>query len=77
MTIDEVYEQNKKVHQKEAEEKKAEQPPIQTAPAPEPKPVDTIRGFLEKNSLSRSDTIPKLTVTDELSSDDVVCVLLE
>lgn len=77
MTIDEVYEQNKKVLQKEAEEKKTEQPPTQAAPASEPKPVDTIRGFLEKNSLSRSDTIPKLTVTDELSSDDVVRAQLE
>lgn len=77
MTIDEVYEQNKKVLQKEAEEKKTEQPPTQAAPAPEPKLVDTIRGFLEKNSLSRSDTIPKLTVTDELSSDDVVRAQLE
>ena len=76
MTIDEVYEQNKKVLQKEAEERKTEQPPVQTEPTPEPKPVDTIRSFLEKNSLSRSDTIPKLTVTNELSSDDVRCALL-
>lgn len=84
MTIDQVYEQNQKVLKKEAEEQKAREAECLAAESKasatetkeplKPRASDTVRGFLEHNSLSRSDTIPKLTVTDDLSSDDVCAV---
>ena len=69
---------------KEAEEQKAREAECLAAESKasatetkeplKPRASDTVRGFLEHNSLSRSDTVPKLTVTDDLSSDDVCAV---
>lgn len=81
MTIDQVYEQNQKVLNKEAKEQKTREEELQAAESKastarpneplKPRLSDTVRGFLDNNGLARSDTIPKLTVTDDLSSDDV------
>lgn len=75
MTVDEVYLLNQKAISKEEEKKKEDDDlrkqmfPIREV-QPE-KPIETAHEFLQKEGPSRLFTVPKLTKTSELSSDDV------
>lgn len=75
MSVDEVYMQNQKVLTKE-EEKKKEEEEMRKKLFPEripieEKPIETADEFLKKEGPSRLFTVPQLTTTGDLSSDDV------
>lgn len=78
MSVDEVYVQNQKVLSKEEQKKKEdEEKRKQLFPErvlPVEKPIETADEFLQKEGPSRLFTVPKLTKTGDLSSDDVAFI---